>query len=898
MINLKQILVIVIGLLTSIVSYAQNSLLNGDFESNGGSLDSWVTTSNTEIGINGADHYARIYGENGVLYQKIGGLVSGSIYECTIKFITCSPKQTSGFGYAIENSTTLTIPTFTSGATQLKPFCESNGGLWTNLTVSETNVQKKFTVVIPTGATAIYICIGTKGAIANFTVSEVVFELKAATDVSFVVKSNNTKLVLPNAEIYVPELLNPASTNNLGNATLKLIPRELPYDITVKCDWYKTFNTQLTVSQTMATTEIQLDTLVEVKKVETRISKYGDNATPYPLYGHFWNSGLNFSNNIIDKLTSGFDYIIGGSSLPGSTSTVNSIKQKAPKFQIIRYSGGWSTNYSYAEQNKNSLAYYRAGTLSNAIDQASTTFTINEPPSTKGRGLIASEPGKFDSWLRVENELMKVLTVSSNTTYPITVTVERGFEGTTATSHVAGKATTLPLYGGAPPVAGQASTNRNYFINCYGLRKENLTSAINNAILTEQFDGIWIDILIGKLDAISLYNNGYDEWDHNSETVLSATNDVKYTKTAIAQLYEKFYAQNGYYPVIYGNNVLYTLTLNESARAYAMVKTTEHPKVIDGFCHENSWGHMTDVAGTVDNDGIPVPTADVYKFVGSNNHFLELYMGNTWANNSKAISLLAQNNLPNQPMTINAGFKNQWFASDLTDEIRYNFNKYAYASYLMCVNVTADSLISCRMGISPMVSKNGILDITIEPFFYYPIGIPTQNLASTSFTNYKISGANLYARRFSNGIVLINPFQNDMPTEIPLDQITTGNYTFFDPENNNEIVSQIKLKSREAKLLLFEPNTVGFKYNKTSLSKIEVYPIPAHDLLVIKMSSSDILLNKISFTEIIDQTGRACKVTPASFENGNAVIDISTLNPGIYFLRVPYLNKVVKFIKN
>lgn len=884
-------ILIAITVLISVNAVGQNLLTNGDFESNDGSLYGWeYITANAEIGLDGANHYARIFGENGVLYQKVTGLIPGSIYECSINFLTCNPKQSSGFGYAIEKSSQLTIPAFTTGATQLKTFCENNNGLWTNLTVLETNIQKKFTLVFPADATALYVCIGTKGAVANFTISDVVLAEKAATDVSFVVKSNNTKRVLSNAEISVPELLNPAITNSLGNATLKLVPRELPYNISVKCDWYKASNIQLTVTNPMAITDILLDTLVEVKKVATRISKYGDNATPYPLYGHFWNSGLNYSDNIIDKLTSGFDYIIGGSSMPGST-TVNSIKQKDPKFQIIRYSGGWSTNYSSAEQNKMSLAYYRAGSLATAIDQNTTIFAINAPPSTKGRGIISSEAGKFDIWIRIENELMKVLNVSSTTTYPITVTVERGFEGTTATSHAAGKTTTLPLYGGTPPVAGQASTNRNYFITCYGLRKDKLDAAINDAMLKENFDGIWIDILIGKLDAVSLFNNSYEEWDFNVESVLSATNEVKYTKDAIKQLYEKFYSQNGYFPQIYGNNVLYSQSLNASSRAYAMVKTTEHPKVIDGFCHENSWGHMTDVAGTIDNDGNPVPTADVFKVVGSNSHFLEWYMGSTWIDNCKAISLLAQNNLPNQPMTINAGFKNQWFANDLTDEVRYAFNKYAYASYLMCVNVTADSLISSRMGISPMVSKNGVLDVTIEPFFYYPIGIPTQNLTATNFTGYKYSSANLYRRKFSQGIVLMNPFSTDMTSALSIADIAGDNKVYFDPENNNAVVTTINLKSREAKILL--TNDITGIDNNSVLKQEMTIQRKSEDIYVLKLNATE--KQSVSIYNISGQKVFATDLTP---RKETYLLDLSSCPKGVYLVKADINKFVLKFVKH
>ena len=89
----------------------------------------------------------------------------------------------------------------------------------------------------------------------------------------------------------------------------------------------------------------------------------------------------------------------------------------------------------------------------------------------------------------------------------------------------------------------------------------------------------------------------------------------------------------------------------------------------------------------------------------------------------------------------------------------------------MCVNVAADSSISCRMGISPMVQNGSSVSIMVEPFFYYPIGIPKVSKSYAAFTQYRVGSQNLYARQFSNGIVLVNPFQTDMSVSVPLSQI-------------------------------------------------------------------------------------------------------------------------------
>jgi hypothetical protein len=326
-----------------------------------------------------------------------------------------------------------------------------------------------------------------------------------------------------------------------------------------------------------------------------------------------------------------------------------------------------------------------------------------------------------------------------------------------------------------------------------------------------------------------------------------------------------------------------------------MVKTAEHPKVIDGICHENSWGHMTDVAGTVDNDGNPVPTADVYKVTGANNHFLEWYMGSTWIDNCKAISLLAQQNLPNQPMTINAGFKNIWFASDLTDEVRYAFNKYAYASYLMCVNVTADNSISCRMGISPMVVKNGITSVNIEPFFYYPVGIPTQNLTYSGFTGYRYNTTNLYRRKFSQGIVLVNPFGTDMTSEINIADLAGDNRTYFDPENNNAVVTTVNLKSRESKILLTNDLT-GVDNTLLSQQDFTVHS-KTNNLYVLKVAS-DLITDQNQFVSVYNTSGQL--VYKVNLVKGKAeyIMDLKSCPIGVYLVKADKLKTVLKFIRH
>ena len=884
---------------------AQNVVLNNDFEANGGSLDSWQYTPGTTLTDNSGDHYATIAGENGVLYQKISNITPGFPYVCSINFKSIVAKQTTGYGYAIEKGAPLNIPVFTIGASNLRDFCNNNNGLWTQLpgpigTIEPNGSEtQSFAVTIPADATAIYICIGTKGAVAKLEVNTVSLQKNQNTkEVSFVVKdaSNNP---ISGAAVEIESFANPIYTDASGQviATLSV---DTNYNFTVVKDYYQVYSGTVAVTANTVSVPVVLSDLVEVKDVQTRISEYGDNTTPYPIYGHFWNSGLNFTPEMNQKMVNNFDYIIGGGDVSGiknSNLNVNSLKAIDDKFQVINYQGGWGQKASSLVNQEMNLLYYRVGTLNTAISAATTSIIINAPSDNKGKGLVASEANNFTTWIRIGGELMKLTAVSSKTIYPITVTVERGLAGTTAVDHAANATVTAPVYT-TIPVEGGNNSNLSYFDPVFGPRKNRMKkSAIDNALLYNQ-DGIWIDILVGLLDAKNMVGGTYTLWNHDKEQVFSSIDINLKTKDAMKDIYNGFYARLGYYPVIYGNNVLYDQNYTTSSRGYIMEKTTEHPRGLDGFCHENSWGHMSDDTGAIDNDGNPVSTSDIFRVSSkyNNGRFLEWYMGNTWISNCKAIALLAQRELPNQPMTINAGFKNQWFAYDLTSQQRYDFNKYCYASYLLSVHVNAQNKISSRMGISPMtLDGSGNVDVTVEPFFTYDIGIPMETNAYSNFTNYRVGSTNLYARKFTKGLVLVNPFSTNMTQSVLVSDIT-GNSTdvYRDPENSNQIVTSIQLNSRESKLLL-KDSSLSNQENPEQ-ANLKIYPNPVTDVLNIQLNDTFITSSENVDIEIYNLQG-GLVVKTSKVRRETIQLEISNLSSGVYFLKIANTTTNFKFIK-
>ncbi|MCG8699150.1 MAG: hypothetical protein MI922_13940, partial [Bacteroidales bacterium] len=571
-------------LFVPIIIQAQNLIDNHDFEDGGGSFNDWDTLYGKEIGViqildDAGDHYAHIT-KSSTLYQKVTSIQGGKTYKCTMVFKTLKTKQTTGYGYAVETGTTVNVPDMPNAATNAKYFCNDNNGNWVDLedNLSETDVTKDYTMVLPSNATAVYIFIATKGANAVMDIASVELSKPPVTNISFLVKDKLADAPIENASISI--------TLEGGNAELETdatgqVSADLAsgntYSFSVLADWFKKYDSQVTATGSNQQVIVLLDSIQEVKNVETLISKYGDDATPYPIYGHFWNGGLEYTDQTIGQITSSLDYMVGNYSIPDDSVTVQKFKAKDSDFQVIRYQGGWATSYSKMEDDKFGMMYYRCGTLDASISETANSLVVNAPSDNKGKGLIASEDDNFTTFIRVGDELMKVTSVSSQKTYPITVGVERGFDGTAAVAHNAGVTVTLPVYSN-PPIPGGDNSNLQYFSPMWGERKTRILESAKELARNKKNDGIWIDILVGELGAQSIFGEKFTIWDHNEETTLTWTNKIKYTKDALDEIYTRFYAQMGYYPVIYGNNVLFSDRYDESVRGFAMEKTAEHPR--------------------------------------------------------------------------------------------------------------------------------------------------------------------------------------------------------------------------------------------------------------------------------------------------------------------------------
>ena len=145
--------------------------------------------------------------------------------------------------------------------------------------------------------------------------------------------------------------------------------------------------------------------------------------------------------------------------------------------------------------------------------------------------------------------------------------------------------------------------------------------------------------------------------------------------------------------------------------------------------------------------------------------------GESWKDNLRLLMRAAQSRWPLIPESP---------ANDL----------FAYATYLLGVEARTVEP-SPRLAVSL-----GELD----PHYFWPIGDPAETVSPNDLDHYKVANATIYRRRFTNGLVAVNP--GDQPQSLRLDNALMDAAT-------RQVLGAIELPPRSAKILL-RPGTASF----------------------------------------------------------------------------------------
>ncbi|WP_136078920.1 hypothetical protein [Pontiella desulfatans] len=554
------------------------------------------------------------------------------------------------------------------------------------------------------------------------------------------------------------------------------------------------------------------------------VATYNENESPYPLYMGEQGPDPVWTADEIDIVARNFNACYGNPNW--DSNDWNTITNLNPDFELVPYVGNWRVNNikyidetnpdtEYSQEDierdfKDQFLYYRFANLASAIDDAQTTITVNDAlgsvfASTAAPGATyATHNGsawEYVTWLVVEGEFMRIENVSGNT-----LTVTRGWDGTTASAHASGSAVAAPVYGTDPDPSGSSRfdyrTNPNNEMRYYDILNRILMEYDNRG------GGVWIDIIEGGLSRNRMDGGGLSgrEWNIFDNTVQTETEESVGTNEGIDFIQNEFYARRGDYPVIWGNNVLHP-TDNFSARLNLLRATTEKPRPIDGFAQEN----------TVGGYGSGGDSGKEFNWTSNNN----------WLEHVESMMFMGEQQYSARPLMLDGGVDNRNFSAE-SDAFRNQVLLYGYATYLMAVIVEPDDRIFTQIGFTPLVGPDGAKYVYLPRFFQWDIGRPTETEAAHNLMNYQVGSTEVFRREFENGIVLANPSDSTTHT-VSLDG------QWFDPMTSN-LITQISMEPKTGRLLFYPEMRearlyeMGLVTNSTIQTEWEVFPDLAYQL--------------------------------------------------------------------
>ena len=524
------------------------------------------------------------------------------------------------------------------------------------------------------------------------------------------------------------------------------------------------------------------------------IPSYRSDATPYPLYAGKFGESPEWTPARLQLLAENFDAFYGNPAF--TADQVKQLRAIKPTFQVVNYKGNWAIRdtATYEQNHRGDLLYYHAGNLHADLSSTTTSLEISDllgalRPSTVAPGAALSGETsagfRYVTWLRLGQEFLRLESVTGTT-----VTVTRGFAGTTAYAHAAGTPVLAPVYA-APPT----STSLRYRHDpAVALRWQSLLASAE-ADYTSHSGGIWIDIITGNLSTNTMSGLPVPmnrRWDFRTNRGYTEADWDRAAEIGTTLMQEGFRAKYGFYPIIWGNNLMHPVALDRASpgRLGLLLTTPEKPRPLDGFALENCYGGY----GTGGNSGKEWSWKSLEE----------------WQLTLRSLMFLAERKVSARPLMLDGGQDNNNFAAEPAS-FRHQVLLYGYCSYLLAVKVEPDDRIFSMIGFTPFVGPKSGAERRIElpPWFQWDIGRPSETRLSADFAGYRLPGKTVFQRRFSNSLVLVNPADTGAAT-ITLAQ------PFFDPLAA-ATVTELTLPAKTARILL--PPTSGKILSATFISR-------------------------------------------------------------------------------
>ncbi len=453
---------------------------------------------------------------------------------------------------------------------------------------------------------------------------------------------------------------------------------------------------------------------------------------------------------------------------------------------------------------------YLTANLSRAAGAAETALELCLADGVGGRQvspLVASTaPGNFSDydgtafvyWVRLRNELLKVMTASAPTRGCQRLGVQRGLDGTAPGAYPAGEPVLAPaLVGGLPKDSGALPFTAEYSSYYAWSSIANFTI---DAIRQQGVDGAWFDSFSPVIRVQDLRGDPVFVWN------ISAGRDLTLSEAVAGQVARLNAVWAWVLPrapaaVIWANNFEGWFPYNDTDgspvpgdRAFvvpAAAAAVGLSRPFDGASLEN-WLTQFD-CGCFPQLGFAAE-ADVKYSAEAD-----------WLAHVDTLLDVAAANVSVAAMIGSAGCQSplQVFLKS-----RPALDALHYASYLLGVRAAGGSAAAAAgplLGTSAFFAPadgggwpEGLGRAALNPLYTLPLGAPAA--PPDAAAGYALAPG-VYARRFSAGLVLVNPTPHDAARPTPL------NGTYYDAtgEDPSAPVTVVHMAARTGKILLVAP---------------------------------------------------------------------------------------------
>eukprot|EP01084_Bolivina_argentea_P250232 419185_1 len=508
-------------------------------------------------------------------------------------------------------------------------------------------------------------------------------------------------------------------------------------------------------------------------------SKRITSSTEYPLYAIISQAKYNNQLTHSDLATiSRFN----AAQTNFNTTTSQTIHSYNSNFKLVHYhNSGHSQDIQQMEYNKSAIFQYPFGILTEDTPadsaanvlyiQLNNNFTsIPITASTVKQGNYSINCTDFISWIRIDNEYIKVSRIDNNTynnnLYMLKVSrgiIGDGTSNPAISKHNSDSLIFAPVYNKQAPKHNNCVDAIRYEMNIESQFAVDILVNATYQDLQNGNDGSWYDLFaagpFGAVDGMGNKLNSSQIWNQNANNYfVSCDQYIKAQQTRLTAIYNSLKSKYKYDPdnvTIFANNMNPNAYDNCSSGILLVADPPLFPYPLDGYCQE---GYALGETG-----GCASPTIKYNTILSWIDHVNVLI-------NASSLKLAAM------PMIAAAGCKSTAIEI-LSAEMYKQVMMFGYGSFLIGVG---DKNGNAMFGIPVMRQVNGKGNryAYIDEMFSYAIGNPIE--MKSMVDQYQIKGHISYQRMFEGGIVVVNP-NNISDWNITLSK------TYIDPTTNKSV---------------------------------------------------------------------------------------------------------------